>query len=69
MTKAFDGNFIDPDDRPAMEDWARRLCQGLDVPAAAKQLHIEPTVHGVAVSLLGNSSEDEEFQQALITIC
>lgn len=65
----FTGEFVDPNDRKAMERWARIMCQRLDLHEAADTLEVEPDISAVAKTLMDRSTDSASVREAAVLAC
>lgn len=63
------GGFIDGDDEVALVQWARDMCEGIDLIAQANISKVPATVPAVATALVGRVSEDEDIQRRVTETC
>ncbi len=68
-SEKFTGSFIDPNNRNAVEKWARGMCRGLDLNETAKELGTIAEPRSVAEALIGNNSDDPTIRSAAVRVC
>jgi hypothetical protein len=58
---------IDPSDRDALATWARDICAGLDIEAAAEAINVAPTADAVVAALTNDLPA--EIRKDIATVC